>query len=64
MPASAPLGTPEHWRLALEGEAKREVAAVVLPVIDLLAQGVQAAEEAGEKLFRGAAKALWHRALG
>lgn len=63
LPASAPLGTPGRWRLALEGGEKREVAAVILPIVDLLAKGTDAAEEAGGKLLRGAAKALWRRAL-
>lgn len=61
--ASATLSTAERWRQALADEEAREVAAFLMPVIDMLARGPEAAAEAGETLLGGGARALWRRAL-
>jgi hypothetical protein len=61
--AEAALSTPERWRIALDHPDGGPVAVALLPVIDLLARGTGAAEEAGETLLRGPARALWRRAL-
>jgi hypothetical protein len=62
LPRAAPLGSPQRWQQATTGFAA-EVVDVLLPAIDLLAEGVVRAEEAGEVFLRGAARLLWRRAL-
>ena len=62
LPDVAPLATPERWRQATAGWPA-EITAVLLPAIDVLARGTEGAGEAGEMLLRGAARALWRRAL-
>jgi hypothetical protein len=54
----ATLSTPERWRLALSGEDRKPVFEVLMPVIELLAQGPQAAARAGDRLLTGIASAL------
>jgi hypothetical protein len=63
LPSDAPLGSAYRWRIALAADDKADVAAVMLPVIDVLARGPAAAAEAGELLLRGPARGLWRRAL-
>ena len=67
LPRAAPLGTPERWRQALDAAADKAaaatVAAILLPAIDLLADGPASAMEAGDTFLRGAARLLWRRAL-
>lgn len=63
--SGAGLFTVEHWRQAL-GESASSSSTVVdamMPIIDLLARGPAAAEEAGEKLFAGLSRQLWRQAL-
>ena len=66
LPEGAPLNTPIRWRqiFAQGGDATKPVEAVLMPVIDLLHRGPEAAEEAGETLLSGVARTLWRRALG
>lgn len=62
LPHAAPLGAPERWRQAVAGWPT-ETTAILLPAIDLLARGTEAAAEAGETFLRGGARLLWRRAL-
>ncbi len=62
LPSAAPLGSLERWRQAVSGWPV-ETTAILLPAIDLLAQGTEAAAAAGEMFLRGAARLLWRRAL-
>lgn len=59
----ATLTTAERWKLALVKDEAYEVAAILIPVIELLEQGTDIAAKAGEDLLSGAARALWFRAL-
>ncbi len=59
----ATLSTSERWRLALSGADRKAVSDVLMPVIDLLAQGPVVAARAGDILLSGPAKSLWVRAL-
>jgi len=76
LPASWSLGLQpgaalfelDHWRSALDEATGRrsdgmDPRSTVIPVLELLAQGPQAAAEAGEKLLGAAARALWTEAL-
>ena len=64
LPPAAPLSTQERWRqTAAATNLAVEITAVLLPAIDLLAAGTQAASEAGEIFLRGTARLLWRRAL-
>jgi hypothetical protein len=62
LPRPAPLSSPGRWRQAVAG-LSNEITDVLLPAIDLLAQGPAAATEAGETFLRGAGRLLWRRAL-
>ncbi len=62
LPHAAPLPSPERWRQATTGLAA-EITDVLLPAIDLLAQGPGGAAEVGEVFLRGTARLLWRRAL-
>lgn len=66
LPEGAPLNTPVRWQqmFAQAGELAKPVEAVLMPVIDLLHRGPEAAGEAGEALLSGVARTLWRRALG
>ncbi|MBX4938030.1 PD-(D/E)XK nuclease family protein [Rhizobium binae] len=65
---SAALSTAQHWRHALmqaraeraDGDAAEKS---LLPVIEVLASGLLAAERAGRLLLRGPALTLWQDAL-
>jgi hypothetical protein len=58
----APLATPVRWRQAL-ADAPTEVSDPLLRLVDLLAEGLGAAERAGETILRGQARLLWRAAL-
>ncbi len=65
---SAGLFTPEQWRRALaEARPQRTSGAAaeetLLPLLELLSCGPSAAQQAGERLLAGGARALWRRAL-
>ena len=66
LPEGAPLNSPVRWRqvFAQGGDTTKPAEMVLMPVIDLLHRGPDAAEEAGETLFSGVALTLWRRALG
>ncbi len=61
LPRAAPLSSPERWRQIADTPA--DVTAILLPAIDLIAEGTAKAAEAGEVFLRGAARLLWRRAL-
>lgn len=63
LPSEAPLRSAALWRRALAGKDKGDIAAILLPVVELLERGPEAAHDAGELLLGGAARALWRRAL-
>ncbi|MGG5819370.1 PD-(D/E)XK nuclease family protein [Falsiroseomonas sp. HW251] len=58
----ATLSTPERWELALSGEERKPIRDVMVPLVTMLAEGPDAAQEAG-KLLDGPAAELWKRAL-
>ena len=61
LPRAAPLSSPERWRQIADMPA--DVTAILLPAIDLIAEGTAKAAEGGEVFLRGAARLLWRRAL-
>jgi hypothetical protein len=68
LPTEAGLFEVEHWRraLALAGTSRPEEpdpAPILLPVIEFLARGIDAAEEAGEALLDPSSQPLWAEAL-
>ena len=64
LPRAAPLGSPHRWRQAIAAASlPSDVAAILLPAIDLLASGTAEAARAGETFLRGAPLLLWRRAL-
>jgi hypothetical protein len=62
LPADAGLLTTGQWQQALY-RASDDYAAIVIPIVTLLARGVAAAEQAGALLMRGMAAKLWADAL-
>lgn len=65
---SAALLSLEQWRRAMqaarpERPSGETAEALLLPILELVAAGPQAAAEAGERLLTGGARALWRRAL-
>ena len=69
LPADAPLSSPEVWtrlldRLpAAEWPDGNDHSPALAAIIELLAQGIEAAEEAGETLLHGQVRAIWRKAL-
>jgi hypothetical protein len=68
IPRSAGLRALDHWQQALSAarvhRATRDVAEhVLLPILELLAQGPAAGCEVGRRLFSGASLAMWDEAL-
>ena len=57
LPRAAPLSSPERWRQI--GDMPADVAAILLPAIDLIAEGSGKAADAGEVFLRGVAQQLW-----
>lgn len=62
LPRAAPLGAPKRWRQTTI-KLPQAMTSILLPAIDLLAEGAAKAAEAGETFLRGAARLLWRRAL-
>jgi RecB family exonuclease len=58
----ATLSTPERWALALDGDERKPIRDVLLPLVTTFARGPEAADEAGQ-LLDGPAAELWRRAL-
>jgi PD-(D/E)XK nuclease superfamily protein len=68
LPSEAGLFEVDHWRRALALAAasrptEPDSSPILLPVIELLARGVAAAQRAGEGLLGPASRALWAEAL-
>ena len=69
LPADATLSSAEAWARLLDGLRATDWSdgtdhgPALGAIIDLLARGIEAAEEAGEKLLHGRALAIWRRAL-
>ena len=61
LPRAAPLASPVRWRQIADMPA--DITAILLPAIDLIAEGTARAAEAGEMFLRGTARLLWRRAL-
>jgi PAS domain-containing protein len=63
----APLLKLPHWQISLdqlaEGLEKLDFRTALLPIMDLLSKGATAAEQVGEELLSGQARAIWRRAL-
>ena len=69
LPADSTLSSAEAWVRLLDGLSASDWpdgtdhGPTLGAIIDLLAGGIEAADEAGEKLLRGRALAIWRRAL-
>ena len=69
LPDDAPLSSAEAWARLLDRLTAADWpdgadhGSVLSDIIALLARGIEAAEEAGEKLLHGRALAIWRRAL-
>jgi hypothetical protein len=63
----APLLKLSHWQVSLDklsGDSEKpDFRPVLLPILDLLSKGAPAAEQVGEELLSGQARAIWRRAL-
>jgi PD-(D/E)XK nuclease superfamily len=59
--ASASLSTAVDWQRALS--ARPEFATILVPVLEVLARGIEAAHDAAERLLRGRSRRLWDEAL-
>ena len=69
LPADMPLTSVEAWKRAIDGLCAaywpdgNDHGSALAAIIDLLSQGIEAAEEAGETLLRGQVRTIWRRAL-
>ena len=66
VPQGAGLFTVAHWQAVIAAssfEKAGELAELLLPVLDLLARGSEAAHDAGEMLLVGLSRELWRQAL-
>ena len=69
LPADAPLSSPEAWTrllgrlVANDWPDGNDHGPALAAIIALLAQGIEAAEEAGETLLHARVRAIWRRAL-
>ena len=68
LPREAALMTLDHWRHALrKARSRREsndaAERVLIPVLELVARGAEAAAEAGRRLLSGASLSMWDEAL-
>ena len=69
LPAGAPLSSAEAWNRAIKGSMVgcwpdgKDHGPQLAEIVDLLSRGIEVAEEAGERLLRGQARAIWRRAL-
>ena len=69
LPSDAPLTSPEAWARLIEGLAAADWpdgtdhGATLLNIIGLIGEGTAGAQEAGESLLRGRARAIWRKAL-
>jgi len=63
----APLLKLGHWQISLdkiaEDRERPDFRPTLLPILDLLSKGAPAAEQVGEELLSGQARAIWRRAL-
>ncbi len=63
----APLLKFGHWQVSLdklaEDSERPDFRPILLPILDLLSKGAPAAEQVGEELLSGQARAIWRRAL-
>jgi hypothetical protein len=63
----APLLKLGHWQVLLgklaEVSERPDFRPTLLPILDLLSKGAPAAEQVGEELLSGQARAIWRRAL-
>jgi hypothetical protein len=59
--ASASLSTAAEWRRALS--ARPDFAAILVPMLELLGQGIEATTEVAHLLLRGRSRRLWDEAL-
>jgi PD-(D/E)XK nuclease superfamily len=68
IPRSAGLRTLDHWQKALSAARTHRVIGdlaerIMLPILELVAQGPVAGREVGRLLFSGASLAMWDEAL-
>ena len=63
LPAEAGLFTVDHWKQVLAKPEDSTAAAPLLELVELVARGTGAAEEAGALLLTGQSRLLWDAAL-
>ena len=69
LPADAPLSSVEAWTRLIDGltpddwPGATDRGPLLLDIVGLLANGIEAAEEAGERLLSGRALNIWRKAL-
>ena len=69
LPADAPLSSAEAWTRAIDGPMARrwpdrkDHGPALATIVELLSQGIEAAEEAGETLLHARVRTIWRRAL-
>ena len=69
LPDKAPLSSAEAWTRAIDGPMAgrwldgKDHGPALVAIIELLSQGIEAAEEAGETLLQGQVRAIWRKAL-
>jgi PD-(D/E)XK nuclease superfamily len=68
IPRSAGLRALDHWQQALSSTRSQRASGdiaerILLPILELLAQGPLAGHEIGRRLFSGASLAMWDEAL-
>jgi PD-(D/E)XK nuclease superfamily protein len=63
----APLLKLGHWKVSLdklaENSERPDFRPTLLPILEMLSKGAPAAEQVGEELLSGQARAIWRRAL-
>ena len=69
LPDEAPLSSAEAWTRAIEGPTAgrwpdgKDHGPALAAIVELLARGIEAAEEAGETLLHARVRATWRKAL-
>ncbi|MFC3692155.1 PD-(D/E)XK nuclease family protein [Chenggangzhangella methanolivorans] len=63
IPRASAMSDMARWRQAYAVEGAEADGAILLPLLEMLDRGVEAAEDAGERILEGRALLIWRRAL-
>jgi hypothetical protein len=63
LPRSAGLFTVDQWRRVLNANGATQASDILIPVLEILARGTAAAEEAGALILSGQSRLFWEEAL-